>query len=263
MQTGIVGATLVRNIEWATFLFMAVLFARTVRRGDGRPATTSTETPTLVVLAAAMAAVAIAGAKPGAGPYHLMPFIPVIAFLMATEIGTRDHSWLDTSIAAPGFVAAVAVATAIAVAQQTYLVRTMMDRIGRDELGDIDAFARSHSGVIELGYGRTESRTLERPLLTFRNNAYFIDQPAVREYQLQGIAFPPATIDALTSCRVDYWLISKGETPFSGVNVYPMVLAMPLYPESFRQAFFSTYERVDATAYFDVWRCRRRQYPPT
>jgi hypothetical protein len=261
-STGIVPGMLVRNIEWAAFSVLPVLLRRSLAPPD-RTAQRSW-TATAIALGIGMIAVSIAGAKPGAGPYHLIPFVPVIAYLAAWQILPGERSEWSTKdgarapIAALAAVVFVAVTAAIAIVQQAYLVTTMAERARVDDLADIRAFAQSHEGVIEMGYGKTEWLTLARPVLVFRNNSYLIDQPAVREYQLQGVRWPSATIAALENCRVDYWLIAKGETPFGGVNVYPQVQSQPLYPEEFRNAFLANYVRVDATRYFDVWRCRRR-----
>jgi hypothetical protein len=262
-STGIVPVTLARNIEWAAFSMLPFLVGHFTARPDHSDKRAGIDTA--IALAVAMTAVSIAGAKPGAGPYHLIPFVPVIAYLIAWQAAPPDQptQWsasdgLRRPIATLALVAFVATSASIAIAQQVYLVTTMAERARVDDLADIRAFAQAHDGVIEMGYGKTEWLTLERPVLVFRNNSYLIDQPAVREYQLQGIEWPSATIAAIESCRVDYWLVAKGEEPLSGVNVYPQVRSQPLYPNTVRRAFFENYERVDATTYFDVWRCRRR-----
>jgi hypothetical protein len=117
----------------------------------------------------------------------------------------------------------------------------------------------SHDGIVEMGYGWTEAKSLIRPVVTFRNNAYLIDQPAVREYQLQGLELPAATLDAVRSCRAAYWLIPKGEPPFSMINSYPSVAEKPLYSSAFRDAFAASYRLTETTKYYDVWKCRMRR----
>jgi len=107
-----------------------------------------------------------------------------------------------------------------------------------------------------MGYGRDDRPTLVRPIVVFRSGTYLLDAPAVQEHQLSGIEIPPATIAALRACAVDYWLIPQGEEPFTGPNKYPAILLKPLFPESFRQAFFESYERDGRTQYYDVWQCR-------
>ena len=115
--------------------------------------------------------------------------------------------------------------------------------------------ALPHAALL-MGYGLTESLSFERPALVFRTGRYFLDQPAIREQQLQGIAIPNATLAALASCRITFWLIPKGEAPFSDRNSYSGRYLEPLYPPAFRQAFLAAHRRVEQTRYFDVWRCQ-------
>ena len=120
---------------------------------------------------------------------------------------------------------------------------------------------RDHPGTVEMGYGSTEALAFVRPVLVFRSNAYLLDQPAVREHRLAGVHIPAATFDALRGCRVRYWLIPKGEEPFSGRNAYDAVLLRPLFPDEFRRAFAETYQLTSTTNYYDAWECKPGSTP--
>jgi hypothetical protein len=255
-STGLQPATLRQNIEWGLFIclpLIAVLF----RAREGGTAERADEA-VLVAFAAGLCLVVIAAAKPGAGPYHLMPAIPVVAYFVARWAGsirTRLASlWFARSVAAYAMVLMV-----VGVAEQARIVRTMTLRRGMHEGDDIRRFLATHTGVVEMAYGRSEPMSLLRPLLTFRNNSYLLDQPAVREQHLQGLQLPAATLEAVSRCAVGYWLVPKEETPFSAVNSYRQKAMLPLYPEEFRRAFLETHERTETTMYFDVWTCRGRQ----
>jgi len=252
-RTGLLLSTLRQNLEWAGFLGLPVLLSYYAVGPALRPSGSEWRN-VLVALMAGLIGIVVAGAKPGAGPYHLIPFIPIIVFVSA-----RQSAGLLSPPADPVVpVAALAflfVAGLIALAQQAELVTTMAERRSLNEADDVETFAETHRGRIEMGYGTTESLTFVRPILVFRNNSYLIDQPAVREQQLQGLDLPRATTDAIASCRVKYWLIPKGEEPFSGLNGYAAVFRRPLFPEEFRRAFHATYRHVETTAYYDVWSC--------
>lgn len=254
-NTGLSLSTLRQNLEWTAYFALPVLLSyyaapAPARHGERR------WLALLLALAAGMTGVALAGAKPGAGPYHLMPFLPTIAYIVARHTSGFDplapgDPWVPR--AALAFAAA---ATAVAIAQQGMFLAAMSERRAHDEAGDIEQFARSHGGAIAMGYGESEAPSLARPLLVFRSNAYLIDQPAVREHQLAGVEVPRATIDALARCDATYWLVPKGEAPFSGQNVYAAVSRTSLYPDDLRRVFGETYARVGETRYFDVWECR-------
>ncbi len=254
-QTGLLLSTVRQNIEWACYLSLPLLFSYFGVSAAERT-TGNWWSRAVLALALGMTGVAVAGAKPGAGVYHLMPFVPVIAYLCATAPARASAPVLTTSASRRGAIAFVAVAALLALATNDQFVRVMIERRQLDELTDILHFADTHGEPAEMGYGLTESLSFERPALVFRTGHYFLDQPAIREQQLQGIAIPNATLAALASCRITFWLIPKGEEPFSDRNSYSGRYLEPLYPPAFRQAFLAAHRRVEQTRYFDVWQCQ-------
>jgi hypothetical protein len=159
-------------------------------------------------------------------------------------------------MAVPALGTAVFVtAVCLALAQTVQFVTIMLPRRDRHEIHDMLAFAGAHRDTIAMGYGSDESLSLERPALIFRTGLNPIDQPAIREYQMQGVPLPAATVEALGRCDIRYWLIPKGEEPFSGRNSYDSVLGQPLYPSAFRNAFRRSYSLVESTEYYDAWQC--------
>jgi hypothetical protein len=256
--TGTLLSMLRQNLEWALFLGAAVLLSHHAVPAENRVGGRDWS-GALVATAIGACGLVIAAAKPGAGPYHLIPLFPVVTYLAAWQAAAFSLSRATKDPVVPrAAVAFLVVAVAIAAIQQLHLATSLLARKTLHEAEDIEQFASTHDGVVEMGYGRTEALSLVRPVLVFRNNTYFIDQPAVREHQLAGVEIPPATVAALASCRINYWLIPKGEAPFSGINGYTAVFGRPLYPPAFRQAFESAYKRVGNTTYYDVWQCQPR-----
>jgi hypothetical protein len=253
---GLMLSMLRQNLEWSAFLLLpiAVLwFARPVdaRRRD------VTWLAGLAVLLAAMAGVAVAASKPGAGPYHLLPFVPLVAYAAARLIGDRPVFTADP-LATAGALAWVLAAVVVAVAWQTSFLRVMAEARSRDEAGDLARYLDAHPGIVaQMAYNGYDRPTYARPILTFRSGLYLVDAPAVQEHQLSRLPLPPATIDAIRRCRADVWLAPRGTEPFAGRNRYPAVAA-PIFPDAFRAAFHDTYEADGHTDYFDVWRCRAR-----
>jgi len=250
--TGLLLLLLRQNLEWAAFLSLPILLSRNL----GEPNRVAERRDWVVgALAVGMLLVALAAAKPGAGPYHMLPFVPVIVFVVARRAGRRTISELLTPPVARVAIAFVIVLVMLAITQSAQLMTTMQPRRAARDVEDLQTFLATHTGTVEMAYGTTEAQSLLRPLLTFRNHTYLIDQPAVREYQLQGLDLPAATIDAVRDCRVHYWLTPKNERPFSGLNGYPSVLMKPLYSRPFLDTFFDSYRRTETTAYYDVWTC--------
>jgi hypothetical protein len=204
-----------------------------------------------------MAIVAVAASKPGAGPYHLMGFLPIVTQLgVAQAARSRRSDWSRPAIAA---LAGSVVLFLIVAAQQWTLITSVRELRGAETVADLRKFAAEHRGAtIEVGYAADERLTFSRPVDVFLTGVYLLDQPAIQEHQLQGIPIPAATVDAIADCRVWFWLIPKGEEPFTARNRYPAMRGARLYSEQFRQTFFGTYRLVGHTSFFDVWECRER-----
>ena len=255
-QTGLLFSLLRQNLEWSAFLCLPLLLARSL--GDRQAAADSIDRRMVQALAAGRPAGRPRGVEAGrrsvspdpvrAGDrlYGGAPLRPLAVLALALAVA-RGHGRVCRR------------PRGLAAAQCAQLASTMASRRAAGDVEDLRTFLASHSGMVEMAYGRTEALSLLRPMLTFRNNAYFIDQPAVREFQLQGLDVPRQTIDAVRSCRVGYWLVPKGELPFSGVNGYASVLLKPLYPGDMRAALAAAYRLAETTTYFDVWQCVDRQ----
>ncbi len=258
-RTGVMLSILRQNIEWAIFLAIPLLLSYYSRLWASRPIVADPLSVTAALLAG-VSGVVIAGAKPGAGPYHLLPFVPTLIYLSSgSTFRLRSEAAQDQMLRAAA--AFIAVAVAIAASQQAHFVAVTESRDASGMADDIVAFASTHSGVVEVGYGSTESLSHMRPVLVFKNSFYMLDQPAVREHQLAGLDVPATTGAYLTQCKVNYWLIPKGEQPFSGVNTYAAVFLRNMYPDSFRATFEATHSRIMTTSYYDVWRCNASSIP--
>jgi hypothetical protein len=248
--------TLRQNIEWALFL-IAPLSTTLVAHTHGDRA--ALRRWLLAGLGIAMALVVLAASKPGAGPYHLLPFIPAILYGVALgyDEAKRSDQYHIVRVGSAAFAIAAAL---VAFGQITYFFWGATLTRGKELAADIQRFAAAHpAATIAMGYtARDEPFTLPRPILVFRDGSYLLDAPAIQEYQMSGLALPDATVRAITECRVDIWLFAKSAEPFSTPNKYPSSRFVPLFPDVFRSAFFNAYEHVSDTQYFQVWSCRGR-----
>ena len=203
-----------------------------------------------------MVIVAVAGAKPGGGAYHLLPFVPVIASLAAA--GRTGSTQLPVPSRATLAAAGLA-AVAIAGLQQAFFLRTMWERGAYADGDDLRGYLAAHPGQrVQVGHGGVEHLTFVRPLAVFASGDYFVDAPAVQEHQRAGLDIPAATLEALRACRADVWLLPKGGPPFDGPNAYDPAAMPALFPGAFVGVFTGSYERAGETTFFDVWRCRAR-----
>ena len=247
------------NIEWA-FVLAAPLALPLVAdcadpHGDDGP---RFERAAGLLLLTAMSLIVVLGAKPGAGPYHLLPFVPLVAWLAAAAGERCRLRWSATSAGAY----AIALAT-VGVIQQGLFVTTVNGMRPMRVAADVREFTRAHPGrSVEMGYAGASGYfgsaplTYFRPLTVFHDGQYLLDAPAIQEHQFAGIELPPATISAIERCAVDYWLLPRGEEPFATRNLYPQTGHSRLFSESFVSAFHERYAATARTKYFDVYACR-------
>lgn len=253
-RNGIVWSTLRQNIEWVLYL-MTPLAVAVITSARHQPLTVVSR-PVAISVGIGLTSIAVLASKPGAGPYHLLPFLPLLAFLTGMQI---HHLRLD-GIGRPGYLFNASfsgAAVLIALAQQASFIATVrqLDAVG--PLADVAVFLAQHrDGVTQVGYSSDERATFVRPVVVGQSRTYLLDQPAIQEHQLAGVEIPKATEDALRSCAVTYWLVPKTGAPFTAINRYPMMNGRPLFGSGFRRAFFESYRRSDSTRYFDVWTCR-------
>jgi dolichyl-phosphate-mannose-protein mannosyltransferase len=251
---GIVWSTLRQNLEWAVYLVAPLIVALRVTVRNQPLTVLSPRVATSLVVA--LGSVAVLASKPGAGPYHLLPFLPVIAFFTGLQMYHLRSDGAHITVLLSG-LSFTAVAVVIASAQQASFVSTVRQLDALGPIADLTRFLDQHPGnPTQIGYSSDERTTFVRPLAVFRSGMYLLDQPAIQEHQLAGIEIPPATVNALRSCAVTYWLIPRTGEPFSATNRYPMMHGRALFVDDFRRAFFDTYERIGSTEYFDVWTCR-------
>jgi hypothetical protein len=250
-HTGLLFGLLHQNLDAAIILLLIpfLSYHATARRRMSR-----SQHGLVVGLIVGMAAVCLAAAKPGAGPYHLIPFVPVVFWLAAECLGRAPIRFTGAFV--PSLAGGVLVAlVTIAMLQTNALVSQMAPRRARHEAADMLGFLTTHPGTAAMGYGSDESLSLERPVLVFRTGINLIDQPAIREYHLQGLEMPGATLQAMRDCGIRYWFVPAGEEPFSGRSSYGAVLGQMLYPRTFRETFLDSHRKVAATDYYDVWEC--------
>ena len=165
---GLIGAKLRQNAEWLAFFGapLVTVCAAGLRRGE-RPSPSDGA----IWATATLAAIAIAtiGAKPGGGPYHLLPFVPVWLWIaLRCPTPAWRHRWVWS-----GAGALVVVAVVLAVPRQLTLYRTIVNRPLAAAVDDVRRFADAHpSQRIAVGYSGTSRWSDARTEIVFRTRDY-------------------------------------------------------------------------------------------
>jgi hypothetical protein len=221
----------------------------------------------LVVLAMlfCMALAVLASTRIGAGSHHLLPFIPLLAYmymeLRRASNGYVSRTWPRLSFyAAAGLAVVVVARVAGGLLEISAPWRFWHDAIEvRDELRS--AIVRHGAGKVGMGYGdRPDQLTYFRPDLVFAGQKLVVDDVALSDMSMDGMGIPSATVAALDDCTTPVWLIPRGQQPFMEPSLfagyYPDLVAPdPLFSAAFREAFSSRYRKADSTRHFDVWVC--------
>jgi hypothetical protein len=256
-RNGLAPARLRQNVEWAAWL-AAPLAAVVV--GGWKAAQVRKGAPGhLISLALSVAIVTVAAAKPGGGPFHLMPFVPVLMYAFVWMAPAPFLTGMKRSIC----VAFALTALFLGLSDQALIVRTVPGRNLETAIEDLRRFSDRHAGRrVAVGYAGTSYLSHARPEIVFRTGDYLLDAPAVQEHRLSGLPLPESTIRALLECRVEFWLIPRGAEPFVVPNAYAPQGPAEVFPTEFRDAFLGRYERTGEAGRFDVWECRRGGQSP-
>jgi hypothetical protein len=249
-RSGLNAGRLRQNAEWLVYLVAPVagVLWPAWRSGSLTPHLRAG----LMALVPAMLAIAIVSAKPGGGPFHLLPFVPLLAYVI---VNAPRPAW--NASARTLAVAFAITALAFAIPRQLIFVSTMVNRDLTPAVNAIRKFADAHPGdTIAVGYAGTSDLSFARPAAVFRTGDYFLDVPAIQEHRLAGLPLPDATRLALVQCRAQYMLLPPGATAFNVQSAYYPDGPRDVFPEEFRSEFLRRYRRIGSDV-FDIWRCTR------
>jgi hypothetical protein len=185
---------------------------------------------------------------PGAGAYHFLPLVPVLADLRhRLRPQGIDAALTPLVFLAVGFLAAGHIS-------QLLNAKQPFDAIAAEAL----ALARqSAAEPVQIGYGDNrqsyEQSQLSKTVLALNSYPALLDAQILMELHQIGFDGSARWVPYLRECRVGRWLLPKGETPFATTSYF--YDDAPLFGEDFRRAFFDNYRLVKSTGNFDVWDC--------
>jgi hypothetical protein len=185
---------------------------------------------------------------PGAGAYHFLPLVPVLADLRhRLQPEGIDAALTPFVILLVGFLAAGQVS-------QLLTAKSGAETVSAEAL----ALARESAvHPVQVGYGDNrqsyEQSQLSKAVLALNSYPALVDAQILMELHQIGIDGSARWLPYLTECRVGQWLLPKSETPFATTSYF--YDGAPLFSEDFRQAFFSNYRLVKSASNYDVWEC--------
>lgn len=237
-------------IENLAFLLLALLpfmhARRHLQRNGGK-------LPIEIYLIAAIEVfVAIIGAKPGAGPHHLLPLVVVNAYCLDRLL--QAHPGINLGQAAYR-VGLLLLAIVPASGTLYSLVRDMAN--SHTELQQAQAeilmLADKFPGtVLGLSDSQGYPYTFFRPLLEARGVKQ-IDYPTYMDLNFSGLP-DTALWQAMRQCAIPYLALPRSGAPFSMNNSYT---SRPLFSDQTRLAMKDQYTLVHTAAHYAVYACNK------
>lgn len=214
----------------------------------------------VVTAVISMAMVSFLASVSGAGPHHLLPFLPSLAW--AFFIMRREASANLRDIRARGMYEGVSLGLIVALLlgygpivliSWDRTLRTFVNaaplREGIAEINKALDDYPEHKIAVGPGVGDAY-QLLVIPVL--RGNPLPVDSSAWMDFKVQGVS-DLVVRRALKECRVDLWLLPSG-APFVMQSLYD---GIDLYSAEVLADFRATYVKQASGQIFDQWRCNR------
>jgi hypothetical protein len=188
--------------------------------------------------------VTIIGAKPGAGTHHLLPFIPINAYII-----NRLH--LDakaprSSIIKVMYFALIVPALSTILTVYVPMIKTWMDfRKAGDEVQLLD------KKYPDLVMGLTDDKNYSYAYLRVLLSGEQIDYPSFMDLQFSGVSDLTMS-ENMRMCTIKNILLPNDGAPFSMNNYYT---GKPLLSPGVQQSFSGLYEISFHGNYFSVYTC--------
>lgn len=220
--------------------------------------------PFIYSLAISLSAVLIIGSKQGAGMNHIIPFYPVFSYLFVLTLQSTNtiqkekafrtnHKYYYCAYISL-VLALVTIAALRGVLNESRLI-TLSTKYNSEPINEIYKIVRSNPDVtIGMGYGKPYDLTFYRPLLVYSGNPYLIDAVSLMDSEFLGKDVPESTLESLSSCDTQLWLIPTGSLPFQLNNYFNN---RPVFSKMFQSTFRANYQLRAQTKYYDLWVCNK------
>jgi len=218
----------------------------------------------LATLVLCMMIVTIPAATTGAGPYHLLPFLPSIVwgfFVLRREVLASLTS-LRARGRCEGLMVGLIIALVfgygpIVIASWGTVLRIFGEApLIREATAEIERTLDDYPGLkvaVGPGTGFYSAQYL-RVIPVFRGNPLPIDSTSWMGLVRNGVS-DQIVRRAIRECHVDLWLLPS-DGPFVVISHLD---GEDIYSDEVRADFLSTYERERLGRVFDQWRCKRHE----
>jgi hypothetical protein len=197
------------------------------------------------------ALVIFVGAKPAAGPSHLIPLIPVLLFLTLSVWNPKDIEDNDPSLSLVGAMIAAALAP---LAQTSVFIKSAVMGV-HDTITAYREAADLAVRYPDAQFGPTDMD--HYPTLQYRVGAALrgarltFDLAAWMDLDFAGIRPQDDRADFAPGPRV--WILPRDGAPFA---LYSWYTQAPMFSPAFQADFRSRCRQIDVRTTFAAWRCK-------
>lgn len=250
------------NVEFVSFILLPILSLGLFSMQQGKKIQNfySENKSFINILIISITLLSIVASKPGAGSHHFIPFLPLLGFIFLSMVSKLKMSRFFL----PGKRLLILAASCfLSIFLSTLLigelraVKGIYDTVSSNSqpiIQEVNSILDNNPDkTIGMGYGSngTYRLTFVRPVLVFSGNPYVIDAGALMDSTLAGLEMSTSTYQVLKSCKVNLWLIPRGENPFEDFKYKDKAL----FPSKFLAIFDEYYYLAAKKEYFDVYSC--------
>ncbi len=219
-----------------------------------------------LALLGCMACAVATSSRIGAGSHYMLPFVPVLGYeyallYKATGASVADRWPLAFRYACAGVALVGAVRIAGGLEELVRWNWSHWREAAETEAYVHEILRKCRGNAVQMGYGNVEApATFFRSEVVFATNRLVVDDEALCDMDLDGIKLPASTVDLITRCSNDVWLIPAGQEPFSTTNtfflLYPDVVPpRPLFGSEVASAFVRRHHKKESVGPYDLWVC--------
>ncbi|QDK45328.1 hypothetical protein DOM22_09270 [Bdellovibrio sp. ZAP7] len=209
---------------------------------------------TFIALVIVSVVVALAASKPGAGPHHFMPLLPLVLYFAVDayfSMGSQERSRLNFVVAA--FLLTVSLN---GVNRQKRVAALFQQTIVRkEELLDFSEVLNSTEGKLEVGYSEVKNyeSSFLKVVSVAKERGLLLDGAALMDMKASGLAIPQETIESIKNCSIPNFVFPKDGEPWGMTSFYGH---KPLFDEEFKEAFHRAYLKERESKFYSLYKCR-------
>jgi hypothetical protein len=211
----------------------------------------------LAGLALAAGIALVPASKLGAGPHHMIPFIPHAMFMVAQTLDRPNEFRTASSRSLGARILVLQLVTVVLFVPQLAelvleLVQNQPQRAIREELVGISE--RYPEALIAPGSFEDYPDYFFQPIVVARTGKLLVDAGPYMDLKLANVSDQPF-VEILRACRIRQWIVPGAQPWTMGSYFMDDRTEKSMFSDNLRNTFLATYRLVDRSSHYSVWQC--------